>query len=1158
MNSIEKKYPRIYSISTVGVRNHNNADFLIHPLRTDFTGQSGTGKSLIGADLPQLILSPTKHYKSATKPKGYVSRDYNSIPLSTKDFGYAFMNVECMKGKFIVIGVMIRRGPKQLHPFIIQSNIGIHAENNPKFKPLDKIIRYQDFLVNGEILSMDNLKKHFDEQDIYLTSFYHNIPSYHKLLFLNKILHLDLSADDNLQRQYAHTLQSLARGEDIDTSGNKFKRFLFHYDDEIANKFKNQSKEIEDDHRKYEEDWKAQNTLSKKKDSMVNLVSLKKVKIEAYELRLTKETAYYFQQMQLKESELKKATEQYFQTELEIIAINERKIQIEIDQLDKDKKDKGIELVKQQSAFDKAEEQLGNIETDLENIKIVLPTLEIERDELKAKNDKFNQADNWLKLYNSVDSVTRKFELQKEVTEQKEKLKALNDFLQSKNLVALFEESEYSKGIKSAIEFYKNKREGLESQIDSTRKLKEIIQKQNPDSFAGWAVSEEIKLNELQESVLFHFATTSTKADKTDNYIPEPEKFIGALKSEVKKTDTGFVIDLSGLHYHIAKRENYIFSNPKKLKTEIEKIGNDFQAALTNLQKEIDKIDNIEKIFSEFNYSQEHLTAYLNKEEIKSFVSDSTLSLTPQQFTEIIEIYKQDIVLKEPQKVNALYLVKQNLYEQKLGQRNISEQNKITQSGLQTQAKIQIDSLTPDIEKKGKRIIFLQNTELVAIETKLIAWKAQPTNSIHEKEEELFKQYKLKYKAQKEEGELTNTLVDLSRKSGSLEGDIKGINLILPTLKDNYSNKKKEFDKYFKLVFNSETLIEEITNELLESVKGNETRTKTAYENKYDEALEIFKEDLKDNPKMRNHQHDLNTLILELIPHEIISNKENPEESLQTDIEDKLAKLHQQIKELNKEEAKKIHNTVRDLKKIVEQQTTFLDLVKALLKDFRLATYHKVLLNWSYSSDFNLKWIDALNKDIESLNFTDNLFGEKTKISAQELLEATFKKYCPTKTDAKANEILNPFNYYEASAIIADPNDNPSPGSSGQNYGMLALLCIAKLSIVEGKTRNIFDKIEPGIRILPIDEVAGLGENFDMLYDIAQRLDYQIFTMTVAANDLSFENGKQIYYEFIKNSDEKLFEYNEGIQACFSKDNLIADIETHFSNSIFTLESVNE
>jgi hypothetical protein len=57
--------------------------------------------------------------------------------------------------------------------------------------------------------------------------------------------------------------------------------------------------------------------------------------------------------------------------------------------------------------------------------------------------------------------------------------------------------------------------------------------------------------------------------------------------------------------------------------------------------------------------------------------------------------------------------------------------------------------LTGEIEKKGNRITFLQNTELVGIEAKLIAWEVQATNSIQDSQEEIFKQYKQKYKSQK-------------------------------------------------------------------------------------------------------------------------------------------------------------------------------------------------------------------------------------------------------------------------------------------------------------------------------------------------------------------------------------------------------------------------
>ncbi len=62
-----KQYPRIFSVSTVGIIYHNNSDYLIHPLRTDFTGGSGSGKSVV-ADLMQLIFIAKKEYwESATE-----------------------------------------------------------------------------------------------------------------------------------------------------------------------------------------------------------------------------------------------------------------------------------------------------------------------------------------------------------------------------------------------------------------------------------------------------------------------------------------------------------------------------------------------------------------------------------------------------------------------------------------------------------------------------------------------------------------------------------------------------------------------------------------------------------------------------------------------------------------------------------------------------------------------------------------------------------------------------------------------------------------------------------------------------------------------------------------------------------------------------------
>ena len=993
-----------------------------------------------------------------------------------------------------------------------------------------------------------------DNRHIYLTSYFRDTPAYHKLLKENEILHMDLSVDENLQRQYAHTLQSLARGDDIDTSGLKFKTFLFHYDDDVAVKFRAQAQQIEDDHERYVRDWATQNLLTKKKEVLVNLLALKKKKQEAFELRLTNEAFFNFQLSKKKEKEYKETTEQYFSAELEMLAIDERLVELELVKLENEKRQKEKDLEIQKRQLSEANSELQTFGRELAEINETLPRLAREKDALRVKCDNVEKVKEWLNKYSTTDDLKRAFEKQKSTKRQEEKLHALKSFLNRSNLRDLFMESQYTKSVKEGIEFYVKKKEEINSEISYLEKIKEIISTQSIDSLAGWAVKEQNPLNQLQESVLFHFATLPTKYDAKENYIPSPKEFIAALQT-VHETDGTFIINLGGLFYHIAKRPDYIFTDPAQLKSKIDKIGRNFQKRIQELRKEQQDIAKLDTLFTDFNFSEEHLLALRNEREIQAYESELTLNLTDDQFVETLKDHEEDLKQKPEQRANAEYQEKLALYEEKLGRKNRSNEIISNQSAIKLQSTTKIYELDGEINDKITRITHLRNTEVKALEGKLIIWRSNMQNT-YEAKDELYGQYKQKHKNSRDEQELRKAHTELVRKSSPLAALIPQLTASLPILKTNFENRKNDYERYFKKPFNENELVPLIDEGKLQEFKSSELSSNSIYEEKYKAVFGEFNEELKDSPKVKEHNFDLNALILELIPHEIISNKENPEESLSIDIESKLSELHQKIKELSKEEATKIKNTVREIRTIVNRQTTFLDQIKALLQDFTLANHRKVLLQWNYSPEFDIKWIDALQKDINELNFEDNLFGERTKLNAHELLERTFKKYCPAKLDAKAHEILNPFNYYDVSAIIVDHNDLPSPGSNGQNYGMLALLCIAKLSIVEGKTKNAFQKIEPGIRILPIDEVAGLGENYDMLYEIAQRLDYQIFTMTISANDLEFEEGKQIYYEFIPNSKKELADYNEGVQACFSKDNLIHDIETYFKESVYSLENV--
>lgn len=57
-----KKYPRIYSLSTIGIIHHQKNDYIFHPYCTDFIGDSDSGKSII-ADLEAVLISFDKSVK---------------------------------------------------------------------------------------------------------------------------------------------------------------------------------------------------------------------------------------------------------------------------------------------------------------------------------------------------------------------------------------------------------------------------------------------------------------------------------------------------------------------------------------------------------------------------------------------------------------------------------------------------------------------------------------------------------------------------------------------------------------------------------------------------------------------------------------------------------------------------------------------------------------------------------------------------------------------------------------------------------------------------------------------------------------------------------------------------------------------------------------
>jgi len=139
--------------------------------------------------------------------------------------------------------------------------------------------------------------------------------------------------------------------------------------------------------------------------------------------------------------------------------------------------------------------------------------------------------------------------------------------------------------------------------------------------------------------------------------------------------------------------------------------------------------------------------------------------------------------------------------------------------------------------------------------------------------------------------------------------------------------------------------------------------------------------------------------------------------------------------------------------------------------------------------------------------FETSIAGKlSTSVSIEEKMLQAFRELTENhSSEITIGDLLNPNSYMTLKLEMQNASGKPNKGSTGQTYAAIALLCIARLSIVGRKKQEN----ETGIRFMPIDEAEGLGTNFDLLYDIAQKYDYQIITFAI--NPLGRYSDQYIY-----------------------------------------------
>ncbi len=1155
-----KQYPRIFSLSTVGVIYHNNCDYLMHPLRTDFTGGSGSGKSVI-ADLLQLIFVAKKEFwESGTDVMTTEKRTVEGVVLKQGGdqgqgyFGYSFANVEVEAGKFIIVGTHIQTNARSVFPFVIQKGSDFDAEKEMCLEPCDNFLLYRDFLPNNQILPIDKMRENLEKRGYILKQYNQRTAEFHRLLFNNQILSTDFSHDDKKLKTFAQILQSFARGKGVGAKSEDLKNFLFANDDDQNKEYEKRKKEIEEAHEEYKRRARVYETVKLKKDRLLSLLEDKKKRDAANHRALLLETGWAYQQREVIGKDLVRTQKetahvnlQQIQLETRINDLNMEAVERELDSITGERERLETELENRKKQRDFADKNRSGYEKAY-NIS------QSEYDDASAKWSKVKAAELWIRSYKTIELLKETFYKQDSTLAERKKMNEFVDFIERKQIREQFETSSWSRDYRMAQAEYDGVMDQLDGEISRLEELMPLFDKENKDSVVQWAIRNAGKLNKEEESVLMHFKTFGTKKpsekEAGERFIPDPESVYKNLKP-VDKDAKGFWVNMSGVMEYVTYVNKQMFNNPDTIEKELQKYGNTIEKELEKLHAERFNQRMLRDHLMEFGFNTSVSDAWLKREELEKFSPDETLVMSKEEFNMIMELYSNP-----KNNLRVQYDEAKKNWEDAL--QKLREADDIisnSQGGLLAidgQIK-QLD--TTQLPEKERELKNFQATKKSLVE-RYADWQKDVETYLkaEEGDKSLEKVNKEIREIEKEQGSstkmlynaFTQRLQDISRRQGSLEQRLLGLMEQMPALESRYQEVLTRYTQYIG-EFKPDEVVDSVEESQVNKLKVTVITTQKAFESNYDAILKDDKFNIDDERLKGNHKYDFHTLAEVMLP-KIIQNPERIEEDLASDIEEHLKSINQKMNEINDHKLKIINGI---FSKIEEVYTEYRDRIEDMREFFRsnkISGGHYVEINFDPSKSYPISWIRSLNKQIAAKAQNVGLFRmfENEGEGADAIILKAFLEHSDgknVKPDIK--KLTNPKSYFDLSISLKTPKGEDAPGSNGQNYTMLALLCIARLSIIDSDRLSRKDrKIRKGVRFMTIDEVAGLGENFDMLYELAKNYDYQILTMTIDPIG-RFEEGKQNIYTLRKNNNPEFHNVNPTPLAQFSYDNIVEKLDDY-------------
>jgi ABC-type dipeptide/oligopeptide/nickel transport system ATPase component len=1070
-----KKFPRLYSLCTLGIRQHQEFDYQFHGFRTDFVGDSGCGKSMI-ADLVQLVFVGSEVFASGTDSMD--KREVDGMVLRTAggrgtDMGYVLVNIEVEPSQYVAIGAYLESSSRQSRSFVIQ---GDYNEN--ELKLLNRPLTVSDICIDDQIPTIEWFKESLEEKGF----IFHSIPQrkkFHAFLYKHQLLSLDLSQSNQILRDYAMIIQSFSRGKSLDISdSNSIKRFLFGNEKarEIAEKYKKAVEELQQTLKEHAINRTEIELVTKKYQALKTLKEFKD-QLDADQNDFLIRHCAYVHQRELEEyKSFKESGKEYTESINTLWAIQEilrDELLVEEETIadlvaeeERAKKQyhKNYSTYSQLLPFSRLLEEYGCADTTM---------IEIYQ---KYQQDKYRH-----QLISTIGGALKKNGLRE----------LLNNYIGLAELTPILDAIQEGIAINEAL-------------CHQKEQLLAFTDLNNKGSLGNWAIQNYQAHTLVVESLLMFFKDLPvTRANEfQDRFIPDPDLLLN-IEHTIDEGKNGFWIMLGQISQFIPYIKNQLFSveDIGELKSLLATMSQDLKGELFELTNALKGLKSLKQFVLGNAQFAEFLEVYQFENSLIDFGTISELDIAKQEFETGITL------LKDAERINSNFQAAETAW--KNSQTAVHDYKRVVSNLKRTDAQLK-NLLAGSSPQPILDIIIDVFPELETVQSD---W-----------DRELLYLRSTFSKSAVKDAWIKDAVTDSQQKL-----KLQDINKQLEDYKASIKMREDVF-KEAGYILEREPDISAYVGQYVHYPKEEEKEygvSKSVYENKFLEIVAAFA--VGESYRFEESQNYLE-LCTVILPDAFLEEKIEKESSIEV-IGEYLSKINDKNKSLNNRKLLKIRDILDEVgDEVSKREDTVRQIHNFLDNGAREITgRHRVSLRSNTMNCYPKGWINAY---IEKLTQENTLFATgqtltellSDSVSLEEKMINAFHTFGGHRgSKPKVEDLLNPNSYFDLTfKMESQASGKTNIGSTGQVYAAIALLCIARLSLVNKSSFN--KNPPPGIRFMPIDEAEGLGSNFDLLYDIARDFDYQILTMGIKPLG-RFREGEQYIY-MLSNNKEALEDVN--------------------------------